>query len=136
MIRYSLKCDQGHEFDSWFANAAAFDDQAGRGLVSCPVCGSTHVEKALMAPTVAPKAAAPLSTPQTPEQKALAQLRQKIERESDYVGADFATEARRIHLGEAEARGIWGEASRDEAKALSEEGIPVAPLPFVRRLDG
>ncbi|MEL6476035.1 MAG: DUF1178 family protein [Pseudomonadota bacterium] len=137
MILYKLECDQGHQFESWFPSSDAFETQRDRGLVSCAICGSTHVDRSLMAPAVRPdKAARPLSQPESPEAAKLAALRKKIEAESDYVGTEFADEARRIHLGESEARGIWGEASRDDAKALVDEGIPVAPLPFMRRLDG
>lgn len=137
MIRYDLNCENGHRFDSWFPNSAAFDDQIGRGLVLCPQCGTVKVTKALMAPAVAAgdNAPAPLGTPASPAEAALQELRKKVETESDYVGSDFADEARRIHLGEAEARGIWGEASKNDAQALHDEGIPVAPLPFMRRND-
>ncbi|MEM8790064.1 MAG: DUF1178 family protein [Pseudomonadota bacterium] len=135
MIRYRLKCAEGHEFDSWFASADAFEGQQSRGLVNCAICGTTDVTKAIMAPSVTSKDEVPLSQPQSKSEEALKALRQKIETESDYVGKDFTDEARRIHLGEAEARGIWGEASREDAKALHDEGIPVAPLPFMRRPD-
>ena len=137
MILYRLNCKHGHEFESWFPGSDAFVTQKERGLVTCAVCGSTDVERALMSPSVASKkATAPSLSPQTEKETAIAEMRRKIEANSDYVGRDFANEARRIHLGEADARGIWGEASRDEAKALKDEGIPVAPLPFLRRTDG
>ncbi|MEM7506617.1 MAG: DUF1178 family protein [Pseudomonadota bacterium] len=139
MILYRLACEQGHEFESWFPGSDAFESQRDRGLVACAFCGSAKVDRALMAPALAsdkPKDDAPLSTPGSEAEVALANLRRKVEAESDYVGAEFADEARRIHLGEAEARGIWGEANPADAKALHEEGIPVAPLPFMRRLDG
>ncbi|MEM1276898.1 MAG: DUF1178 family protein [Pseudomonadota bacterium] len=135
MIKYRLKCAENHQFDSWFASAEAFDMQKERGLVTCAICGTDQVEKAIMAPSVAVKDEAPLSQPQSPAEAALQTLRHKIETESDYVGKDFANEARRIHLGESEARGIWGEANQQEAKALHDEGIPVAPIPFMRRAD-
>ncbi|MEM7178374.1 MAG: DUF1178 family protein [Pseudomonadota bacterium] len=138
MIRYNLHCEHGHRFDSWFPDSAGFENQVSRGLVLCPHCGSANVTKALMAPAVAvdSDAPGPLSAPATAAQTALQELRRKVEAESDYVGSEFADEARRIHLGEAEARGIWGEATNDDAKALHDEGIPVAPLPFMRRNDG
>lgn len=139
MILYKLTCEAGHEFESWFPSSDAFEAQRDRSLVACAHCGSTDVDRALMAPAVAtekPASDTPLSQPRSEAEAALTELRRKVEAESDYVGAEFAEEARRIHLGEAEARGIWGEAKPAEAKALHEEGIPVAPLPFMRRLDG
>jgi hypothetical protein len=130
MVRYSLSCADGHLFESWFQSASAFDDLAARGLLSCAECGSPKVRKALMAPAVA--ASGPdLSTPRDPREAALAALRRQVEENSDYVGLSFAAEARRIHAGEAPERHIWGEAKPSEAKALLEEGIPVAPLPFL-----
>jgi len=133
MIRYSLKCDQGHAFESWFASAAAFDTLAKAGHLSCALCGSARVEKALMAPSVATvdgpeKTLTPMAG--GIEEK-IAQLRKHIEETSDYVGTDFAREARAMHLGDSPERAIWGEARVDEARALVEEGVPVAPLPFM-----
>ncbi|WP_375175309.1 DUF1178 family protein [Pseudooceanicola sp.] len=132
MIQFSLKCDRDHRFDSWFKSADAFETLKAQRMVGCSVCGSTHVEKAVMAPRVRTgrEAARPLSEPASPAEQALAELRRKIEAESDYVGADFAKEARRIHDGEAEARQIHGEAKLDEARQLLEDGVPVLPLPF------
>ncbi|QIE53967.1 DUF1178 family protein [Pikeienuella piscinae] len=149
MIRYQLKCDEGHEFEAWFGSAAAYDDQAERGLVSCAVCGSTRVEKAPMAPALPAKAnrAADRAAPEAPTKpmlsapvpkeiaEKLSALRREIEKNSSYVGRRFAAEARAMHLGEAENRAIHGEATGDEAKALIEEGVPVAPLPFSLRRD-
>lgn len=134
MIRYSLHCAQGHDFESWFASSAAFDDLKACGLVSCAICGGTEVEKALMAPQVALKgtgAERPLSTPAHPAEAALAALRREIEANSEYVGVNFVTEARRIHAGNAPERAIHGEAKPDEARKLIEDGVPVAPLPFL-----
>ncbi|MFN7051552.1 MAG: DUF1178 family protein [Gemmobacter sp.] len=134
MIRFTLHCDQGHDFESWFASGTAFDDLKARGLVSCAVCGSAQVEKALMAPAVATKTAEParpLSTPTTPAEEALAALRREIETRSEYVGVNFVTEARKIHAGNAPERPIYGEAKPDEARKLIEDGVPVAPLPFM-----
>ncbi|MGR3433546.1 MAG: DUF1178 family protein [Shimia sp.] len=132
MIRFTLRCDRDHRFESWFASSDAFDGLAAAGHVTCPQCGSTQVEKALMAPDVRPGRGA-LSTPpdDDPKAKALAALREKVERESDYVGLSFAKEARAMHDGEAAHRPIHGEATAKEAKALIEDGVPVAPLPFV-----
>ena len=130
MVRYSLSCADGHGFESWFQSASAFDDLASRGLLSCAECGSPRVEKALMAPAVS-KRDAPLATPQSPQEAMLAAMRRHVEENSDYVGQSFATEARKMHLGDAPERSIWGEASPSEAKALIEDGISVAPLPFL-----
>lgn len=127
MIRYSLKCANGHAFESWFASSEAFERLGAAKQVICPDCGNTSVEKALMAPAVRPA----LTEPATEREKALAELRAKVEANSEYVGTDFATEARRIHDGDAPGRSIYGEARLDEAKALIEDGIPVAPLPFM-----
>ena len=152
MIRYSLKCDQAHEFDAWFRSSAAYDEQRAGGHVACAVCGSTGVEKALMTPGVAgernepgqnepgqnePSQTVPnLSKPGSPAEAMLAEMRRKVETTSDYVGKEFATEARRIHDGESDQRAIWGEASLDDARALKDDGVPVAPIPWMRRTDG
>lgn len=134
MVRYSLSCADGHEFESWFQSASAFDDLSARGLVTCASCGSTQVRKALMAPAVASsRDEPPLSSPRDEREAMLARLRRRIEEESDYVGLSFAAEARAIHEGRAPERSIWGEARPDEARALLEDGVPVAPLPFVPR---
>ena len=136
MIRYALNCSQGHEFESWFQSAEAFDKLHRAGMVSCAVCGGTDVEKRLMAPRIGakskaePEAGRPLSAPAHPAEQALAELKKKIEENSDYVGRDFAREARRMHEGEAPERSIYGEARVDEARKLVEDGVPVAPLPF------
>jgi hypothetical protein len=139
MIRYAIKCSADHTFDSWFQSATAFEALRGAGHVSCPICGSTTVEKGLMAPAVRLSETAavpavpdrPLEAPGTDVEAALAALRRQIEANSDYVGLNFAAEARRIHAGEAPERSIYGEARADEARALIEDGVPVAPLPFV-----
>jgi hypothetical protein len=137
MIRYSLKCDQAHEFEAWFRSSAAYDEQRQAGHVGCVVCGSTEVEKALMTPGVkAERGEASLSKPASHSEAMLAEMRRKVETTSDYVGKEFATEARRIHDGETDKRAIWGEASLDDARALKEDGVPVAPIPWMRRTDG
>lgn len=137
MICYSLRCAAGHEFEAWFRSSATFEEQRAAARVSCAVCGRTEVEKAPMAPSVRVGRAAPgLTRPGSPAEALLAELRRYIERTSDYVGADFAAEARRIHTGEAEKRSIWGETSHEEARALRDEGIPVTPIPWMRRGDG
>ena len=143
MIRYALKCDQNHAFESWFQNAAAYDGLRAAGHVSCPNCGSTTVEKSLMAPKVRPaRSAALASVPaksQTPTALAapnpeieaeIAKLRAKVEAESEYVGGSFAREARAMYLGDAPERSIYGEAKLADAKDLLEDGVPVMPLPF------
>jgi len=134
MIRYALTCEKGHGFESWFQSAEAFEKVRAAGMVGCPDCGSAEVDKALMAPQVRPARAAgerPLSaSPATEQERALAELRRRVEEGSDYVGLKFAAEARAIHAGDAPERSIWGEARVEEAKRLVEDGIPVAPLPF------
>lgn len=134
MIRYALRCAEGHDFESWFASGAAYESLAAGGHLSCPHCGSTEVTKGLMAPRVRPaERAAPLATPETEREKALARLREEVETNSDYVGLGFAAEARAMHAGDKPRRSIYGEARLDEAKALIDEGVPVAPLPFTPR---
>jgi hypothetical protein len=139
MIRFSLRCDQAHRFDSWFGSGADFDRLSSSGLLACAVCGSMQVEKDLMAPAIAasspgtPDSAGPLSAPASPAEQALAELRRRIESESEDVGRGFAAEARRIHEGTAPQRPIIGEARPAEARALIEDGIPVAPLPWHAR---
>lgn len=176
MIHYALKCTEGHSFDSWFQSAKAFDSLLAAGHVSCAICGSTKVEKSMMAPRVRPsrnvarqseaasavgqaesagssggplggpsaeqpKAGDPetgaiasrpdLSAPASDVERALAEMRRQVEARADYVGTDFATEARAMHSGEAPERAIYGEARLDEAKKLVEDGVPVMPLPFL-----
>ncbi|WP_316015826.1 DUF1178 family protein [Roseobacter sp. HKCCA0434] len=129
MIKYALRCAAGHDFESWFPDGETYERLRAGGHLSCAICGEGKVEKALMAPRVG-KADAPLSGQKTPAEQALAALRKKVESESDYVGKDFAAEARRIHEGESDKRSIWGEARAQDAKKLVEDGIPVVPLPF------
>lgn len=135
MIRYDLKCPEGHEFDSWFQSVEAFDALRANGHLSCAVCGATGVEKRIMAPAVRPARSVgekpKLKEPQSDLEAALAEMRRKIEENSEYVGLNFAAEARRMHEGEIEERAIYGEAKAEDARALLEDGIPVAPLPFL-----
>lgn len=139
MIRYSLRCDREHRFDSWFGSSGDFDRLTAAGLVACAVCGSAAVGKDVMAPAVAtsaptgPSPAPNLRAPASPAEQALAELRRRVEAASDDVGRDFAAEARRIHEGDAPERPIIGEARAADAKALIEDGIPVAPLPWGNR---
>ena len=133
MIRYALRCDRAHRFDSWFGSSADFDRLLGAGHLACAVCGSSAVEKDMMAPSVASAAEPekPLSAPASPAEQAVAELRRRIEAQSEDVGREFAAEARRIHDGLAPSRPIIGEARPSEARALIEDGIPVAPLPWL-----
>ena len=160
MIRYALNCEQGHTFETWFQHSTAYDKQAKRGLVACPICGSAKVEKAIMAPRLSHSDAeaspaiptppvphlpvpqlpvpvpanAPLAVMSPPERelrKKLKELREHITKNADYVGARFPEQARKIHYGEVEHRSIYGEASPDEAKELHEEGIEFHPLPIL-----
>lgn len=136
MIQYTLKCDKGHEADSWFKSAGAYDALERAGNLSCAVCGSAKVSKALMAPRVTAskkdeKQSTPvLRNPASEVEKALAELRRKVEESSDYVGDKFATEARAMYLGEKPERSIYGEARLDQARELIEDGVPLMPLPF------
>lgn len=140
MIQYTLKCKDGHSFDSWFQSAGAFDKLQSAGHVACAICGIPDVEKAIMAPRLSAGTAAPeqapaekpdLTTPSSDIEKAMSKLRKHVEANSDYVGTDFASEARAIHDGTAPDRLIHGEARGDEAKKLIDEGVPIAPLPFL-----
>ena len=134
MIRYALQCDAGHPFEGWFGNSGDYDDQQARGLVECPMCASRQVEKQIMAPAVAGTKAqksAPEATPQMQQMmmQAMGEVRRHVEENFDYVGDTFAREARAIHEGRSEDRGIYGEASPKEIKGLVEDGVNVAPLP-------
>jgi hypothetical protein len=152
MIRYNLRCDHGHAFESWFQSSSAYESQEKRKLVSCPACGSTKVERAIMAPQIvskkrgdsaapspaaaAPEVAAPASTPlmmaQERELRAkLKELRDHIVKNADNVGERFPNEARKMHYGDIEHRPIYGEASPDEARSLIDEGVEVSPLPVL-----
>lgn len=137
MIRYSLSCEKAHEFEGWFAGSADFDQQVERGLVSCPVCNSLQVTKALMAPSVstARKQDEMRTLAMDAAQKAvLAKVKEtlaEIRANTEDVGERFPEEARKIHYGEVDQRGIIGQATLQEAKALVEEGIDIAPLPVI-----
>ena len=150
MIRYNLRCERGHAFESWFQSSSAYESQEKRKLVSCPACGSAKVERAIMAPQIVSKkgrdvvvppsaateAAAPASTPlmmaQERELRAkLKELRDHIVKNADNVGERFPNEARKMHYGDIEHRPIYGEASPEEARSLIEEGVEVSPLPVL-----
>ena len=155
MIRFDLRCGKEHGFEAWFRDNASFEAQAAGGALECPVCGSREVVKAIMAPRIAKGAQAPAKPAQatadsgktapvamggSPDEAkalraALEDLRDKVEASCDYVGGGFPEEARKIHYGEAEARGIYGEASDEEAKKLAEEGVEFSRLPLPRRHD-
>ena len=132
MIRYTLSCDNDHQFESWFQSSDAFNALAKAGHLSCAMCGSPEVSLALMAPAVAAKGQkADLRAPMSEAEKAVSEMRKEVEENSDYVGANFAREARKMHDGETSERAIYGEAKLEDAKKLIEDGIPVAPLPFM-----
>jgi hypothetical protein len=152
MIRYNLRCDRGHAFESWFQSSSAYETQEKRELVSCPACGSVKVERAIMAPQIVSKkrgdsaapspaaapaeVAAPASTPlmmaQERELRAkLKELRDHIVKNADNVGERFPNEARKMHYGDIEHRPIYGEASPEEARSLIDEGVEVSPLPVL-----
>jgi hypothetical protein len=156
MIRYTLRCERGHTFESWFQDSAAYDSQVKRKLVSCPACDSVKIEKAIMAPriaskkgreraepgpapapaTEAPAAPTPGATPLLMAQERdlrakIKELRDHIVKNADNVGEKFSNEARKMHYGEIEHRPIYGEASPEEAKSLIDEGVEVSPLPVL-----
>ena len=156
MIRYTLVCERQHNFESWFANSAAYDKQVKRGLVGCPICGSIKVDKAIMAPRLG-RSGKPIDMPQAPPEAPppaaapaeapapvammssqerefrgkLKELRDHLTRNAENVGRKFPEEARKMHYGEIEHRSIFGEASPQEAKDLHEEGIEFHPLPVL-----
>jgi hypothetical protein len=162
MIHYELRCAGSHDFDGWFKDSAGFETQAKAGLIECPVCGGTDIAKQLMAPAIPKKgrvrskeAPPPLpSKPPVPTPPAAAanqvaagpvpaqvvallqRMRSEVEKHCDYVGAGFAEEARKMHRGESDIRGIYGEASDADAEALQDEGIDIARIPWVPRADG
>ncbi len=161
MIHYQLRCESGHEFDGWFAGSAAFERQADARLITCPVCAGTDVTRALMAPSLSrkgrviehePEPSSTLDPPKPPRPPALpaaaaggvmpdavravlGKLRAEVEKNCDYVGENFAAEARKIHNGEAPARGIYGESTDEQAEALADDGIEVARIPWIPRAD-
>jgi hypothetical protein len=133
MIRYALTCDHDHEFEGWFGSSADYDAQQGRGLVECPFCASRHVRKQIMAPAVAGTKRSARELPPAKMQammmEAAGRIRAHVEENFDHVGDAFASEARAIHEGRAEDRGIYGQATPQEVRDLVEDGVPVAPLP-------
>lgn len=147
MIRYALRCERGHEFESWFQSSSAYESQRKRGLIACPTCDSTKVDKAIMAPRITRKGKAqsqPIAASASEESSSLVmapqerelitklkELRDHVLKNADNVGEKFPDEARKMHYGDIEHRAIYGEASAEEAKALVDEGIEVAPLPIL-----
>ena len=152
MIHYALRCAEDHHFEGWFNDSESFESQERRGLLECPVCGDKSVSRALMAPAlpkprqdvaVLPAPAKPQKAPgkagaELPAQMIalLQRMRAEVEKHCDYVGEEFADEARRIHNGEADPRGIYGETTPEQAEALLEDGIEVTRIPWVPRADG
>jgi hypothetical protein len=160
MILYRLRCTKGHEFDSWFKDSKTYERQEKKSLIGCAVCGSSKVARAVMAPRIgkkgkdqappaaveAPAAAAPAPSPDQQQQmatlakhmpkelrEALLKVRAEVEKNCEHVGPAFAEEARKIHYGESDKRGIYGETSDEEAEALAEEGIEFGRLPWIPR---
>jgi hypothetical protein len=161
MIHYQLRCAQAHEFDGWFNDSASFEKQAKRGLIECPECGGTDVGRALMAPALSKREsgsqrdslpvpiaapeppAAPAAEPEKAAERvparmlaALQRMRAEVEKHCAYVGPDFADQARAMHRGEVEPKGIYGETTDEQAESLADEGIAVAKIPWVPRADG
>ena len=153
MIHYDLHCSHDHAFDGWFKDSASFERLAKRGLVECPHCGDVKVERALMRPAVAkggsPRVPVPSSPAPPPTPAAVAggpmpaqiramlqRMRAEVEKHCDYVGSEFAEEARKMHRGESDKRGIYGETSPEQAEALADEGIEFSRVPWVPRADG
>jgi hypothetical protein len=157
MIHYQLQCSQAHGFDGWFKDSASFEKQAKRGLIECPECGATEVERALMAPALARRDTTPVPAPapvppaeasapapekiaggRLPSQMlaALQRMRAEVEKNCDYVGPAFADRARAMHRGDTEPKSIYGETTEEQAESLAEEGIAVSRIPWVPRADG
>ena len=132
MILYDLRCAKDHGFEGWFRDSKAYDGQRRAGRVTCPICGDKKVRKAPMAPRLAKSAKGPTEAEVL---TTLRELRKQVETNCDYVGPNFAEEARKIHYGETKKRGIYGEASESDSKALADEGIEVGRIPWVPLAD-
>ena len=130
MIRYTLNCNNGHQFDSWFSDSASFEKLREKGHLECAICSSKKVEKSLMAPVVTPKKKETLLSKQSALEKEIKALKQKIKATATDVGENFSAEARAMHYGEKEEKPIVGKTTIDEAKELADEGIPFTPLPW------
>jgi hypothetical protein len=145
MIKYDLKCDNAHVFETWFKSSAAYDEQAASGIVACAICGSNKISKAPMAPSVPKKGSSSrnsttVENSENTQQLAMAmnavrEMRKAVEENCDYVGPKFAEEARKIHYGETDKRGIYGEATAEESNELREEGVEVAEIPWLPDLN-
>jgi hypothetical protein len=134
MIRFALRCASGHEFEGWFRDGDGFAAQQQAGEIACPECGDSRVEKAVMAPNIGRShKGAKLSPAQM--RAALGELRRQVETHCDYVGERFAEEARKIHYGEVDAHGIYGEATAEESKELADEGIAFGRIPWISPSD-
>lgn len=137
MILFTLRCAAGHEFEAWFRDGDGFEAQHAASEIACPLCGETTVEKAVMAPRLArSREMMPSATALAQMRKTLAEMRRQIETHCDYVGPRFAEEARRIHYGEADPHGIYGEATDSESRELADEGIKFGQIPWVPPTDG
>jgi hypothetical protein len=137
MILFALRCARGHEFEGWFRDSKGFEAQQNAEGIACPQCGDTAVEKAVMAPRLGrSREAKPPAQAMVEMRKALTEMRRQIETHCDYVGPRFAEEARRIHYGEIDSRGIYGEASREESRELADEGISFGQIPWLPYSDG
>ena len=161
MIHYQLQCGQAHEFDGWFSDSAGYEKQAALGLIACPICADTSVRRALMAPSLGrrkteqargsdkvveavpvepgtPDRSVAVSAPRMPDhvRAMLQRVRAEVERNCDYVGPSFTDEARRMHRGESERRGIYGETTPEQAESLTDEGIEFGSVPWIPRADG
>jgi hypothetical protein len=134
MILFSLRCAQGHEFEAWFRDSEGFASQQGTGEIACPDCGDSRVEKAIMAPRLGQSREETVPAA-VQMRKMLLELRRKVETNCDYVGERFAEEARRMHYGESERHSIYGEASEDDSRALTEEGIEFGRIPWIAPTD-
>jgi len=139
MISFNLRCKNDHHFEAWFPDSSAYEDQARRRQVECPTCGDRKIEKALMAPNIASsrtrKDTAADGPSPTQMREALVELRKQVEDNADNVGENFAEEARKIHYGEVEPRGIYGKATEDEAQELNDEGVPFNRVPWIENTD-
>ena len=134
MILFALRCASGHEFEAWFSDGEGFEAQQNAGEIACPHCGDSQVEKALMAPNIGrSREKAPIAPGQM--RAALLEVRRQVETHCDYVGERFAEEARRIHYGEVDPHGIYGEASEEETRELAEEGIKFGRIPWISQSD-
>jgi hypothetical protein len=135
MILFTLRCAHGHEFEGWFRDGDGFEAQQKAGEIACPECGQTSVEKAVMAPRLGRSKETPPPISPAQFRAALAEMRRQVETHCDYVGERFAEEARRIHYGEIDPHGIYGEASEEESRELTDEGISFGRIPWVPHTD-